>query len=174
MLGLKIELRGVQAAQNLWQLLIARLRFNSGGSDNPLTKIAEDFYATERAWFDSEGGGRWRPLSPRYAAWKKQTYPGKKILQRRGRMYAEFTGQTRRFRVMNKRLIINARGVDYWIKHEYGDPSTRLPKRPVLSPFLRQRVTAWHDLVTTYLVVLKGRKAAALRAPGVSSTTGTR
>ena len=42
-----------------------------------------------RAWMDSEGSGQWAPLSPRYAAYKAQRYPGKKILQREGTLRQE-------------------------------------------------------------------------------------
>lgn len=38
-------------------------------------------YPKFRYWFETEGEGRWAPLSPLYAAWKAVHYPGRKILE---------------------------------------------------------------------------------------------
>jgi hypothetical protein len=52
-----------------------------------------EYAAYEEQVFASEGsahpGGRWKPLSPRYAEWKELHYPGRTILTRTGRLRRE-------------------------------------------------------------------------------------
>lgn len=50
-----------------------------------------------REQFAGEGvgpAGNWPALSPKYAAWKAQRFPGKPILQRTGRLIESLTGNT--------------------------------------------------------------------------------
>jgi hypothetical protein len=144
----KITLLGIKQAEAYLLRQIKKL----SDMREPLHAIAKDFYEIEKQWFDSEGGGRWKPLSPGYAAWKAKAYPGRKILQRSRRMYREFTGATSNYEITGgHKLVIMQSGVPYWMKHEDGDPKTNLPRREVLSPYLLKRQEHWHDLVTKYL-----------------------
>jgi hypothetical protein len=53
-------------------------------------KLAADFYRFEGDVFRTEGAvnasGQWKPLSPRYAAWKAKRYPGRRILRLTGKL----------------------------------------------------------------------------------------
>jgi hypothetical protein len=52
------------------------------------TRFAQPRVAAEiRQTFDSEGHGKWRPLSPEYARWKARRYPGKTLLRREDNYY---------------------------------------------------------------------------------------
>lgn len=142
-----ITLKGVKEAQDYLKKQAQRLN----DVRNALARIAQDFYRVEREWFDSQGGGRWRPLSPRYAQRKAKFFPGKKILRRTDKMYREFTGQTRHFKVTRHALDINVLGVRYWLAHEEG--AGRMPQREVISPWVAQRVDTWHQMVTDHISV---------------------
>lgn len=145
---LQIELRGLREAQD-WS--VAQLRRLRGDNSPALKKIATDFYRMEREWFDSQGGGRWRPLSRRYAAYKAKFFPGKKILRRSDRLYREVTGKTKHFKVKKNALDILILGVPYWIAHETG--THKLPQREVIAPWIAQRIDSWHNTVTQSLIV---------------------
>lgn len=147
MLKFTYTLNGIQAVR---QWLIIQTSFFKN-LNKPLEQIAADFYDTERQWFESEGGGRWKPLSPRYAAWKNSVFPGKPLMRMTDRMYREFTGETKHYQLRNGSLSIYALGVPYWIEHDEGRPDTRLPQREIMAPWLEQRIPHWHDIVTNYI-----------------------
>lgn len=117
----------------------------------PLEAIAQDFYEEERSWLNSEGGGTWAPLSPRYAAYKLKKYGPLPILQRSKALYKTFTGEGRPYKINNARLTIDAGKVPYWHVHDQGAPRRNLPKRQVISPKLQQRIQQWHRNVTEWL-----------------------
>lgn len=113
----------------------------------PLSRIVKDFFNEEKKWLDSEGEGSWVPLSPGYAAWKKQHYPGRRMLQRTGRMYDELTGRRSRVRVRRDGASIEVKNT-YWVEHQLGIDVTR---RIVISPRLRAKSGVWSKLVTEHL-----------------------
>src|SRR5688572_5161043 len=76
--------------------LVARRIKRLDDIQTPLRQIVEDYFDIESRWFNSEGGGKWKPLSPRYAAQKRKVAPGAKILVLSGLMSDQFTGRTRR------------------------------------------------------------------------------
>jgi phage gpG-like protein len=51
--------------------------------------VAPKFFRDVERNFETEGGyvGGWAPLSPIYAKWKATHYPGRPILQRKGRLF---------------------------------------------------------------------------------------
>lgn len=59
--------------------------------------VESEFRKIQKEIFDSEGGasagGKWKPLSPAYAAWKQKKYGNLPILQRMGGMYKQFTSK---------------------------------------------------------------------------------
>ena len=59
-------------------------------------KIADDIEETQEKRFDREGAHdgstAWKPLSPAYAEWKAQHYPGTKTLVRSGKLRDALTG----------------------------------------------------------------------------------
>lgn len=56
-------------------------------------RIIADFVAMERQQFATQGSltGGWDPLTPEYAAWKAEHYPGKPIMRRTDRLWASLT-----------------------------------------------------------------------------------
>lgn len=97
--------------------------------------------------FDAEGRGpnrgRWQPLSPAYAKEKAKLYPGKKILERSGKMREGLTKSSSRFAAREytgKVLNYGTRGVPYADFHQVGTEEglarasrkrfTGLPDRP--------------------------------------------
>lgn len=79
--------------------------------------------------FETEGGAvkeKWQQLSPRYALWKSQRYPGKGILERTGRMRAGFQYSWS----ATETVVWN--DVDYFRYHQSNRPRTKIPRRVML------------------------------------------
>jgi phage gpG-like protein len=80
--------------------------------------------------FASEGGGRWAPLSPAYAAWKMTQVGARPILTFSGRMRRSLTergGENIR-EVTNDEMKWGSR-VPYAVFHQRG--TARMPARPI-------------------------------------------
>lgn len=60
--------------------------------------VQKEFFEIEKRQFDSEGAkgrsGKWKPLSPKYAAIKQKQYGSKPILQRETDLYKSLTRNT--------------------------------------------------------------------------------
>jgi len=56
--------------------------------------VAGKFYEHVRATFDSQGFGTWKPLSSRYAAWKRRHFPSPSILEATGNLRRSLTSQS--------------------------------------------------------------------------------
>jgi hypothetical protein len=115
----------------------------------PLERIRDDFYAMERAWFETEGGSQWQALSPRYAAWKAKHYPGKTILRRDDRLFNVVTGQPGDYELRLSELHIRMAGIPYWKAHDEG--RGRMPVRRVISQEIGVRKVRWHQWVTEWV-----------------------
>ena len=92
MLGIRIELDGdVQLHRS-----ISRFVDNIQDLSPVWGEVRDEFWEIERELFDSEGSsgasGGWAPLSPRYARWKAQHYPGARIMHRHGVLEESLTG----------------------------------------------------------------------------------
>jgi len=89
---ISIQTRGLDDLNKFFAGLLARLQ----DLRPAWSYIREDFWLLEREQFESEGKyvGGWPALSPRYAAWKAQHFPGRKILELYGRLKASMTGMT--------------------------------------------------------------------------------
>lgn len=64
--------------------------------------LAPFFFEQVQRAFDTEGaatGSRWARLSPAYATWKRRHFPGRKILERSGRLRRSLRWNTGRFSV---------------------------------------------------------------------------
>ena len=84
--------------------------------------------------FRTQGGGKWAPLNPQYAAWKSRNYPGAPILVRTGQYLAAATnpGTPHNLVETGKDYIrFGVAGLDYALFHEEG--RGRLPERPVFA-----------------------------------------
>lgn len=100
-------------------------------------EFAPFFYRWVQQDFVLEGGGSgasWVPLSPAYAAWKSQHYPGRGILVRSGALKASLAGPDAPqaiFRPAATSLAIGTT-VSYGIAHQAPKAGSRLPQRPPL------------------------------------------
>lgn len=93
------------------------------------------------------GTGQWKPLSPWYARWKAQHYPGTTILVRTGALRNSVSWpwvQSGAWGIWDPQPTHVTYGtkVPYAPKHQYGNPATRLPARPFLPPVDAPRFTA--------------------------------
>jgi len=133
-------------------------RFADGVSDyRPIWPVIEDdFYAQEKAQFESEGGeggAKWPELSAEYAGWKQAHYPGRPILQRTGNLMQSLTSPNdpNTVRIEGRRTLTLGTKIPYAIYHQSIAPRKRLPRRPeiLLTEKFKRSVT--HHL-QTYLV----------------------
>lgn len=105
-------------------------RFSKGVQDyRPAWEsIRGIFWNAEKKKFEAAD---WEPLSPIYAAWKEEHYPGKPILQRTGALMASLTGH-------NEGAIIEIHplwmqvgsALGYGRYHQKG--TSRMPQRKVI------------------------------------------
>ncbi len=81
--------------QQLQRSLAGRIRATSDLSP-AFGRMADDFEEGQERRFDREGAtdgaSAWEPLSPEYADWKAQHYPGAKLLVRSGKLRDALTG----------------------------------------------------------------------------------
>jgi len=148
MISFTLTLKGVSTVLN-WKVKQVKRLTNL---TVPLKQIAKEWYALEQQWFNSEGGGRWVPLSPSYAAYKATAAPGKPLLRFTDKMYKEFTGQPGHYDLTSTSLQIYVLGVPYWVEHEDGFPATHLPQRKVIAPWMTDKIDSWHLLISRHLV----------------------
>lgn len=102
--------------------------------------IAESFYVHMREVFAREGavGTRsvWAPLSSGYGIWKRQRYPGRKILHLTGALERSLTEIGDRHGILNLRRLSMAIGTDlpYAKKHQTGiiEGNYILPQRKII------------------------------------------
>lgn len=93
MIDFGIELEGSVALEKR----LDQLRANASDLRPAFERIRDDFRRMMERTFSSEGGsnasGKWKPLSPGYAAWKARHYPGKTILRLSDKMRDALTGE---------------------------------------------------------------------------------
>ena len=77
--------------------------------------------------FSSEGDGIWAPLSPMYAEWKNQNYPGKTILRRTDRMYNDAVNNPQ-IRLFGNTMLYE---IDNPIAKYHQHGTSRMPARPI-------------------------------------------
>ena len=150
---ISIASHGLDNTREFFRGLVARLR----DLRPAWNRVREDFWLLEREQFETEGkyapGGHWQALSPRYAAWKAQHYPGTKILELTGRLKRSMTSQTSDtiWETAPDRMKIGT-AVPYAAVHQTGG---RVPERPflVVPP---ERVRGWAVLIGLYLLGFDG------------------
>ncbi|MFN3652226.1 MAG: hypothetical protein ACK47B_21825 [Armatimonadota bacterium] len=109
-------------------------------------RIAEHFREHMAEVFASEGSanaaGKWRDLSPRYAAWKAKHYPGKTILVREGVLQRALTRRNAKGslrRIGKNTLTVGARvrtpngRWDLGLIHQEGSSDGRVPQRKIIA-----------------------------------------
>jgi len=104
-------------------------------------KLERDFNAANKELFSGEGAsgahGKWKPLSPRYKAWKSKKYPGKKKMVLTGRLKKALTTNKGDLgyiasRYPGKMIFTWLIQIPYWIYHQKG--SAPLPMRKTFDP----------------------------------------
>lgn len=114
--------------------------------------LAGRFVTMEQRQFATEGqygSGGWAPLSPRYAAWKAEHYPGKTILRRTDDLYRSLTSRPLGVEVIEPRYMILGSAVPYGAFHQHG--TGRMPRRrPVEFPESERR--EWVKVLQRFLV----------------------
>lgn len=116
----------------------------------PFEFMANEFYDTMSSVFAAEGAfeerTRWQDLSPAYGKWKTRYFPGRKILERSGRMRRSLTVRGDSDSILNigrEELQIGTK-VPYAMKHQTG---TRwLPMRKIVELTQAQKLRWVHIL----------------------------
>lgn len=92
-------------------------------------EVIKEYQRIEADQFKTFGHGSWAPLSPKYAAWKSQHYPGQPLLVRTGRMRSDFTTGSAKATMTHDSVSIAASSeTSYWRYHQYG--TSKMPARP--------------------------------------------
>jgi hypothetical protein len=144
----EVRLIGAELAKKLLLRRIKRLE----DFRTPLNDIAKDFFSIEQNWLDAEGKGKWPPLSPAYARWKRSSgFPGRKMMQLTRTMYEEFTGKSKGgVRVRPSELTVRIRrSSGYWLLHQRGRQGRK--RRIILSPDMRNARRRWHTIITNWI-----------------------
>lgn len=117
--------------------------------------LAGRFARAEARQFSSEGAygsGGWPALSPAYAAWKANAYPGKPILERTGALKRSLTVRPFGVEVIDATSAAFGSGIEYGKYHQAGGGN--LPqRRPVELPESERR--EWVRLIQRFIVTGK-------------------
>ena len=142
--------------------------FNRIASDmtdfrEPFADIYDNFCGIEERSFKAQGlPDRWVPLSPRYAAWKRKHYPGKKILERTGALKAAMTGSgPGAVRVIGHRSAEFGTDIPYARYHQSG--TRYMPRRKVVQLTDAMKV-GWGRIIHQWAVATMKRELDAARA----------
>src|SRR3990172_9586013 len=113
----------------------SRFADNIKDARKPFGEVADDFKEIEDKQFKSEGSygsGGWMPLSSNYAEWKAKHYPGTKILERTGRLWASLASKTSdTIRDIKKLEMTVGTSSKYAIFHQRG--TRKMPMRKIIN-----------------------------------------
>lgn len=113
--------------------------------------IEEDFYDTERTWFNSKGKSTWKPLSPAYSRQKTRMGFGSKILVVSGELMGALTRVGGRYQIRT----LTKTGAKLAITHpaaSYHDKGTKnMPLRRLVDPIVTDP-RRFDDLVDVWIV----------------------
>ncbi len=120
----------------------------------PFSMMADEFFESMANVFSAEGAfeerSRWQELSPAYAKWKARHFPGRKILERTGRMKRSLTtkgGPDNVLEITPKSLSVGTR-VPYAMYHQKG--TSRMPMRKIIELTNAQK-RRWVRIMHTYM-----------------------
>ena len=120
----------------------------------PFGKMADEFFESMANVFSSEGAfeerSRWQDLSPAYARWKARHFPGRKILERTGRMKRSLTvkgGPDNVLEITPSTLSVGT-VVPYAIHHQKG--TSIMPMRKVIELTSAQKLR-WVHIMHNYM-----------------------
>lgn len=124
----------------------------------PFNEIAEEYYQSMVRVFEREGAfeerQRWQDLSPAYARWKAENFPGRKILELTGRMKraATIRGARENITEIRPKEMTLGLSTPYAVKHQKGLEG--LPKRTIIELTSEQK-KRWVHIIHTYLYYLR-------------------
>lgn len=155
LVGIDFEVAGDVQLSRALSLLIDKAHDLRGA----WVDIQADFIQGQKAQFSSQGragSGGWAALSPRYAAWKSRRYPGRKILERTGKLKKSLTDKNAEGHVfvssrtaMSIGTAVRSRsGFPYPVAHQKG--GRHLPKRPPIELTARQKKT-WPKIIQKFI-----------------------
>lgn len=115
--------------------------------------IALDFKKVEKKQFDSEGAygsHGWKPLNPKYAAWKAKNFPGRPLMVKTGYLKESLTEENPWTIQDVKPLELHfGTRLNYALRHQTG--GGRLPQRRLID--LTEEVkTRWMKIIQKHLV----------------------
>ncbi|PIQ83887.1 MAG: hypothetical protein COV75_05100 [Candidatus Omnitrophica bacterium CG11_big_fil_rev_8_21_14_0_20_63_9] len=130
----------------------------------PLNRISKDFYDGQKATFDAEGGSegkqQWASLSPVYADWKRQFFPGRPILVLKGNLRSAATdpqaaGAVHQVTPTEFRAGVNipVNGWNLATLHQFG--TRKMPQRKVIHLSEPQKLR-WVQIVRKWYHELTG------------------
>jgi phage gpG-like protein len=91
----------------------------------------------EKEWFESEGDGTWKPLSPAYAARKAHLFPGKPLLRATDTLYESLTEPSEAGSLNSPNQMVF--GSDDPVAEYHYKGTDRMPRRNPIIPISRQR-----------------------------------
>lgn len=92
--------------------------------------ILDAIYEIEESQFETEGHGKWAPLSPKYAKWKEANYPGRGLLILTEDLIESVTGGRGGVVRKTRDTLEFSTNVPYWRFHQEG--TRKMPQRKVL------------------------------------------
>jgi phage gpG-like protein len=160
MTKIKYELKGMAKIKNG----IIKLRRGFANLMPVWPAIRDEFYRIEKKRFETSNKGRWRPLSPGYAAWKAKHYPGKPIMVRSGDLKKTLTSMTTgTIYNPSKREVTLGTKIKYALAQHFGTKErgggkeqSRLPPRPLIS-ILKSEANRMRKIMSTYLDTMIGK-----------------
>lgn len=118
--------------------------------------IRDEFYKIEKKRFNTSNKGRWKPLSPKYAAWKDKNYPGKPIMVRTGDLMRSLSSMTAdTIYNPSKREVDLGTSKKYAIWNHFGVKG-KLPKRSLIA-LLRSEINRMKKIMDGYLDIIVGK-----------------
>ena len=130
-----------------------------------LSQVDFRFREDEKQQFSSEGssgGAKWQALSPRYAAWKKRKYPGRKIMSLTGKTRKSLTtkgsGHVAKYILKPYPVVevgTSVKTAAYHIDHPKNDLyNPRMPNRDTLQ-ITAQQDRKYTQIITEYMTEVK-------------------
>lgn len=126
-----VKTLGIREARSSLDRLVVRLRDLSWFWAEALQAFTE----RERRWFDAQGEGSWPPLSPTYAAWKAQAFPGQPLLVLSGDLRGQLTSPQKALMFESPSMLVIGSSLPYsgFLK----DGTQKMPARDPLVPLER-------------------------------------
>lgn len=119
----------------------------------PFGKIGVSLISSVHEQFRTEGshglGGKWKPLSPAYAAWKRQQVGEQPIMVFTGKLRSAMISPDA-IRITPRRLVYEPDDPGYGIRHQQGTSDDRPPQRKLVAlPMTVRR--DWDRLFVTWV-----------------------